>query len=59
MLAILRTYSEPRGVVFDFPSVVERARQFIQAAGLTERGLLCSIELPRAPTTGTEREAVS
>ena len=37
MLAILRTYPEPRGVVFDFPSVAERARQFIQAAGLTER----------------------
>ena len=37
MLAILRSCPEPQGVVFDLPSVVERARQNIQKAGFSAR----------------------
>jgi O-methyltransferase domain/Dimerisation domain len=37
MLAILRNYSEPQGIVFDLPLVAERARDRIRAAGLKER----------------------
>src|SRR5262249_35884397 len=52
MLAILRTYPEPRGVVLDFPSVAERARQFIQAAGLTER---CTVMGGNGTESGPQR----
>jgi hypothetical protein len=37
VVAILRTYPQPRGVVFDFPAVTERATEQIRTAGLTDR----------------------
>jgi hypothetical protein len=37
LLAILRRYPEPQGLVFDLPPVAERARQHIQAVGLSAR----------------------
>jgi hypothetical protein len=37
LLAILRRYPEPRGLVYDLPPVAERAREHIQAVGLAAR----------------------
>jgi SAM-dependent methyltransferase len=37
LAAILKTYPAMRGVLFDLPEVVERARSFIQASGLAGR----------------------
>jgi O-methyltransferase domain len=37
LVFILHAYPEPRGVVFDFPAVAERARANLEAAGLTGR----------------------
>src|SRR4051794_6880838 len=37
LVLILSAYPQPRGVVFDFPTATERARENIQAAGLADR----------------------
>lgn len=37
LVAILRMYPQPRGVVFDFPAVTERAAEQLRAAGLADR----------------------
>ncbi len=37
LIAILRRYSSPRGIVFDLPHVVKDARTAIEAAGLSAR----------------------
>lgn len=40
--AILRRYPAMRGVVFDLPHVVERAREYLQAHGVADRSELVS-----------------
>jgi SAM-dependent methyltransferase len=37
LIALLQRFSQPRGILFDLPGVVNRARQAIAAAGLAER----------------------
>ena len=37
LVAILRMYPQPRGVVFDFPAVTERAAEHLRVAGLAHR----------------------
>ena len=37
LISILQAYPGPRGIVFDFPPAAERARQNIEAAGLSDR----------------------
>jgi precorrin-6B methylase 2 len=37
LIAILRRFTGPQGIAFDLPAVTERARQNIEAAGLTGR----------------------
>jgi O-methyltransferase domain len=37
LISVLRTYPQPRGIVFDLTAVAERARHNIEAAGLTNR----------------------
>lgn len=53
LISILRTYPQPRGIVFDLPLVAERARQNIEAAGLTDRCIAMSGNaLERVPEGG-------
>jgi protein-L-isoaspartate O-methyltransferase len=40
LISILQAYPGPRGIVFDLPPAAERARQNIEAAGLSDR---CSV----------------
>lgn len=49
LISILQEYSQPRGIVFDLPPVVARARGNIEAAGLAHR---CSV------VAGTALESV-
>lgn len=37
MISILRACQAPRGIVFDLPAAAESARQYIEAAGLSDR----------------------
>lgn len=37
LISILQAYPGPRGIVFDYPQAAERARQNIEAAGLSDR----------------------
>jgi precorrin-6B methylase 2 len=42
LISILRTYPQPRGIVFDLPPAAERARRNIDAAGLADRCIAMS-----------------